>query len=205
MNQLSKKNQNLISLEKVGVSMSIKEHGIYSKRAQGLIDHAYRMAKRWHGEQVRKYTGEPYVNHCVEVAQLVASVTECCHMISAALLHDVIEDCHATMQDLRDNQFGFGIDRLVLELTDISVPSDGNRKFRKALDRRYLSRASVQAKTIKLADLISNSKSIIEHDPKFAKTYMAEKELLLDVLREGDEKLYSQAVEIVEQYKRGQQ
>lgn len=178
----------------------IEEHGIKSKRSQGLIDHAYSVAKKHHEGQQRKYTGKPYIVHPVEVAQIVSTVTDCCYCICAALLHDVIEDCGATVESLNEEGFGFGISTLVLELTDFSVKSDGNRATRKELDRRYLSRVSNKAKTVKLADLISNSKSIAEHDPKFAKTYMKEKKLLLEVLVGGNEILYKQAKQIVDDY-----
>lgn len=178
----------------------IEEHGIKSKRSQGLIDHAYNVAKKYHKGQQRKYTGEPYIFHPVEVAQIVSTVTDCCYCICAALLHDVIEDCGATVESLNKEGFGFGISKLVFELTDFSVKSDGNRATRKELDRRYLARASNMAKTVKLADLISNSNSIIEHDQKFAKTYMKEKKLLLEVLVGGNEILYQQAKQIVDNY-----
>lgn len=60
----------------------------------------------------------------------------------------------------------------------------------------------LEGKTIKLADLISNSKSICEHDKDFAKVYIKEKELLLEVLTEGDPTLYAQAKDIVEKAKK---
>jgi len=47
-------------------------HGIKHSRSQALIDHAYAFAKSAHEGQVRKYTGEPYINHPVEVAKIVA-------------------------------------------------------------------------------------------------------------------------------------
>ncbi|MBO6535097.1 MAG: hypothetical protein JJ966_02665 [Balneolaceae bacterium] len=43
------------------------------------------------------------------------------------------------------------------------------------------------------ADLISNTYSIVEHDPGFAKVYLREKELLLEVLKEGDHTLWKKA------------
>jgi hypothetical protein len=75
--------------------------------------------------------------------------------------------------------------------------ADGNRAVRKAIDREHLAKASPAAKTIKLADLISNSRSILQHDPKFAAVYLAEKRLLLEVLKDGDPTLWSQAYAIV--------
>ncbi len=177
-----------------------QRHGIKHSDSQGLIDAAYRFALKYHGEQKRKYTGEPYINHPVEVANIVSSVTDDCEMISAALLHDVIEDTVAEREDLMNFGFMQPIADLVAELTDISTPSDGNRAKRKEIDRLHLANASDRAKTIKLADLISNSKSICEHDKKFAKVYMKEKSNLLNVLVGGDESLMLIATEIVSKW-----
>ena len=89
---------------------------------------------------------------------------------------------------------------LVSDLTDVSKPEDGNRAARKELDRQHSAQASPEAQTIKLADLISNSKSIMEHDPKFAKVYMREKTALLEVLVQGHPTLHKQASDIVSSY-----
>jgi hypothetical protein len=59
------------------------------------------------------------------------------------------------------------------------------------MDRAHTAEAPAEAQTIKLADLISNSKSIMEHDPAFAKTYLEEKRLLLDVMTKGDPGLHA--------------
>jgi len=88
----------------------------------------------------------------------------------------------------------------VTELTDVSKPKDGNRAKRKAIDRVYLSNASPEAKTVKLADLIDNARSIEQHDPRFARTFMREKQLLLEFLRDGDPVLLANATNIVAQY-----
>jgi len=89
---------------------------------------------------------------------------------------------------------------LVSDLTDISKIEDGNRKIRKQKYLEYTRQASTRAKTVKLVDLIDNSHSITEFDPKFAKVYMKEKEKLLNVLKEGDSALYSIARKIVDDY-----
>jgi hypothetical protein len=82
---------------------------------------------------------------------------------------------------------------LVEQLTDVSRPEDGNRAKRKAIDRAHTAKASPEAKTIKLADLIDNTRSIVELDPGFAKIYLVEKVLLLEVLQEGDAGLWEMA------------
>ena len=180
--------------------MSFAEHGIKHERSQGVVDAAYRFAKHWHGDQKRKYTGEPYINHPVAVAQIVASRTQGIAMIAAALLHDVLEDTDATVKDLEDFGLGFDIARLVVELTDVSKPEDGNRAVRKEMDRQHTAEASDWAKTVKLADLIDNTESIMEHDEDFAKVYMREKQALLEVLQGGDEVLMERANRIVTDY-----
>jgi hypothetical protein len=56
-------------------------------------------------------------------------------------------------------------------------------------------------KTVKLADLISNTLSIVEHDPGFAPRYLAEKEALLAVLTDSDPGLYAKALEVLAEAK----
>lgn len=140
----------------------------------------------------RKYTRKPYETHLRSVADLVASVTDDQDMISAAWLHDIVEDTAVTLEEIESN-FGDGVARLVAELTDISKPSDGDRKLRKAIDRQHTAGISPRAKTIKLADLIDNSLDITQHDPRFARVYLEEMRALLDVLHEGDPKLFKRA------------
>ena len=146
--------------------------------------------------QTRKYTGEPYVVHPMEVASIVESVGGTEAMVAAALLHDVLEDTGVTV-DVLEEQFGSEVTNLVLWLTDISKPEDGNRSTRKALDRQHSAAAPAAAQTIKVADLISNSRSIVAHDPGFAKVYLEEKRLLLDLLTRADPTLLTMAREQV--------
>lgn len=148
---------------------------------------------------VRKYTGEHYIVHCREVAELVRSAHGTQEMLAAAWLHDVVEDTKVTFEQI-ELVFGEDIRHLVYCLTDVSRPEDGNRAMRKERDRRHMAAAPYQAKTIKLADMISNSYSIIERDPDFAKIYMKEKRELLKVLKEGHASLYRMAEGIVEGY-----
>lgn len=128
--------------------------------------------------QVRKYTGEPYWVHPREVAAIVEAAGGDDAQVAAAHLHDVVEDTDVTLEMIQDF-FGADVANLVGWLTDVSVPTDGNRAERKAIDREHTGLAPKRAKMIKLADLISNTKSIVEHDAKFAKVYLEEKRLLL--------------------------
>lgn len=140
----------------------------------------------------RKYTNEPYMVHPREVADIVRSVTPSETTIAAALLHDTVEDTGASHQDIL-LEFGNVVAELVWWLTDASRPEDGNRGTRKWIDRLHLEAAPPAAQTIKLADLISNTRNIVERDPKFAAVYLEEKEKLLPVLLRGDLRLHERA------------
>lgn len=152
-------------------------------------------------DQRRKYTGEPYIVHPTAVVALVKSVPHTIEMVLAAWLHDTVEDTSATIEEIRA-MFGEDVAQLVEMLTDVSKPSDGNRAIRKEIDRQHTASASSQAKTIKLADLIDNTGSIVTRDPEFAKIYMAEKELLLECLTEGDPALFKLASSMLTEYQR---
>tara|TARA_B100001094_G_scaffold251890_1_gene249809 strand:+ start:183 stop:698 length:516 start_codon:yes stop_codon:yes gene_type:complete len=164
-----------------------------------VVKKALEFATEAHKGQVRKYTGEPYIVHPIEVMGLVKQVVDDPEMQAAALLHDVVEDTPVSIKEIKD-EFGPRVAALVSDLTDVSKPEDGNRAVRKELDRQHSAQASPEAQTIKLADLINNSKSIMEHDPKFAKVYMREKTALLEVLVQGHPTLHKQASDIVSSY-----
>ncbi|MCP4875956.1 MAG: bifunctional (p)ppGpp synthetase/guanosine-3',5'-bis(diphosphate) 3'-pyrophosphohydrolase [Gammaproteobacteria bacterium] len=166
-----------------------------------MISKAKKFARHAHETigQRRKYTDQPYIVHPRAVAKLVSSVTDDEAMICAAWLHDVVEDTVVTIDDIR-TEFGEDVATLVDHLSDVSRLEDGNRETRKRIDLEHTKTASARAKTVKLADLIDNTRSIVKFDPGFAKTYMGEKRQLLKVLREGDRRLYAMATEIVEKY-----
>jgi (p)ppGpp synthase/HD superfamily hydrolase len=167
-----------------------------------LVTNAEFFAKRAHEGQVRKYTGEPYINHPIEVMRIVQTVKHTQEMLCAALLHDVVEDCadkfggrDATFRVIAE-RFGLEVMNLVCWLTDQSSPKDGNRARRKEIDRIHISNAPAAAQTVKLADLISNSESILARDRDFARTYIPEKRRLLQVLTKGDPALWLRADDI---------
>lgn len=162
---------------------------------------AKRFATQAHSKQVRKYTGDPYIIHPAEVAELVRSIPHTETMLMAAWLHDTVEDTEVSLSDI-ERIFGPEVALLLESLTDVSRKEDGNRARRKEIDLEHTSRACPDAKTVKLADLISNSRSIVEYDPDFAKVYMREKSRLLDILQEGDKTLYAQARKIVDNYEK---
>lgn len=170
------------------------------KKQPDIIQDAQTYAIQAHKriDQRRKYTNQPYDVHLKAVAESVESITNDEEMIAAAWLHDTIEDTTATFHDI-EQKFGKPIFVLVSELTDVSKPSDGNRAVRKSIDRAHLSQASSRAKTIKLADIIDNCQDICKNDKRFARTFIAEAMLLMEVLTEGDSRLYQEATQVIKQ------
>tara|TARA_R110000851_G_C13102760_1_gene569336 strand:- start:79882 stop:80421 length:540 start_codon:yes stop_codon:yes gene_type:complete len=169
-------------------------------RSKPTLRESFLVADTAHEGQVRKYTGDPYIVHPLAVAKIVQSVTQDIDMLCAAMLHDTVEDTTMTNSAIQ-KIFGVRTANFVNELTDICVPEDGNRALRKSIERRRLNQVSAQAQTIKLADLIDNSKSILDADAKFASTYMSEMEELLGVLTRGSHTLHWEATMILKGYR----
>ena len=161
---------------------------------------AVEFAIRAHGDQRRKYTFEPYVMHCLEVARTVTYFGGTEDMVVAAILHDVVEDTTVTPGEIEDS-FGHNVAALVVELSDVSRPEDGNRAARKAIDCAHSGKASPAGQTIKVADLISNSKSIVANAPEFAKVYLVEKENILDVMGDANPDIVRLARDILAESK----
>ena len=125
---------------------------------------AANFAAEKHATQKRKgAAAEPYVNHLIEVAQLVAISSEQLdvNLVMAGFLHDTIEDTWTTLEEL-ERDFGSDVASLVLELTDDkSLP----KEVRKELQVKEAPHISVRAQVIKLADKISNLRSILTSPP----------------------------------------
>lgn len=170
-------------------------------REWGNLNSLAWLAALAHHGQKRKYTEEPYIVHPLEVADLVDRMMPGCswRVVGTALLHDTLEDT------LLPRELIATIDphllEMVLAVTDVSTPADGSRAARKQKDLEHIAMASPDAKAVKLADLISNSRSIVARDAEFAKVYMQEKRALLEVLKDSSShELYEMARDIVDDY-----
>lgn len=154
----------------------IERADAFAMRAHGSIDHR------------RKYIGTPYIEHPRAVARMVGAVGLGGMAVIVALLHDVVEDTPFTVEDIR-REFGDEVADRVSILTDEAPTPGRNRAARKAATVARLAGADRIVQSVKLADLIDNTATIVEHDPKFARVYLAEKIALLDVLVRGDRSL----------------
>ncbi|ATZ13123.1 HD domain-containing protein [Erwinia amylovora] len=163
-------------------------------------ERAHRYARKAHAEagQRRKYTDEPYIVHPAAVVALVRSVSHNEEMLAAAWLHDTVEDTASTLNDIR-RHFGGTIASLVEMLTNRGDTAGQSRIARKIAHFRHTQQASPAAQTIKLADIIDNTRSIIHYDPQFARVYLVEKRVQIALLTAGNAALLQQAKQIAEQ------
>lgn len=177
-----------------------------------------KIARGLHAEQTRRYTGDPYIAHLCEVAGYVAPFAyrhqsegvSAGVVFSVSYLHDSKEDQGVTDDMLRE-EFGLLIPRkdwnaaeieLIIEgVTYMTDPphSYGNRAARKAATMTRLAGAPAWVQDIKCADILSNTTSIAQHDPKFGQVYVGEVLGLLDVLSKADPLLMELACKSVHQ------
>ena len=132
----------------------------YKKTA--LYQKALAYASEAHKDQFRKGSDIPYITHPVEVADIIASLTDDEEMIAAGLLHDVVEDTDRTEEDIR-SCFGDRIADLIAAETEDKMRNqraEDTWVLRKSNTLKRLEHASREAKILALADKLANLRSI---------------------------------------------
>ena len=135
--------------------------------AAARILRAANFAARVHATHKRKGAqAEPYVNHVLEVARILAENGAPEEAILAGLLHDTVEDSDNDPEPITHErlvgEFGETVGRIVAEATDDkSLP----KETRKALQVKHAPHTSDAAKMLKLADKISNLRAITASPP----------------------------------------
>ncbi|MBR2827478.1 MAG: bifunctional (p)ppGpp synthetase/guanosine-3',5'-bis(diphosphate) 3'-pyrophosphohydrolase [Erysipelotrichaceae bacterium] len=123
------------------------------------FDKALQFAIKAHRGQKRKWTTIPYILHPIEVCAIVATLSDDDEVLSAALLHDTVEDTDVTMEDIRAN-FSEKIAMLVESETENKrkdLPSDQTWKIRKQESlQRMAEMNDNDVKKLWLADKLSN-------------------------------------------------
>lgn len=138
-----------------------------SSRASATLLRAATFAAKVHATHRRKgATAEPYVNHVLEVARILAENGAPEEAILAGLLHDTVEDSDQDPDPITHArlvaEFGETVARIVAEATDDkSLP----KETRKALQVKHAPHKSDAAKMLKLADKISNLRAITAAPP----------------------------------------
>jgi guanosine-3',5'-bis(diphosphate) 3'-pyrophosphohydrolase len=129
-----------------------------------LLLRALEFAADRHRDQRRKDAGRsPYINHLISVAFLISNtggITDPV-VLSAAVLHDVVEDAGATPGEI-EGLFGAEVRAIVAEVSDDKTLE---RAERKRLQVECAPRMSRVAKLVKLADKIANLRDVIEKPP----------------------------------------
>ncbi len=127
-----------------------------------LIEKAYRMAKRAHGDQLRK-SGEPYIIHPLWVAIILADLEMDKETIAAGMLHDVIEDTDISEEELV-GEFGEDVCHLVdgvTKLGQLSYSADKLEIQAENLRKMFLAMAKdIRVIIIKLADRLHNMRTL---------------------------------------------
>ena len=169
-----------------------------SRASNGSLSYeAMIFAREVHKNQKCKYTGNPYVHHLAEVAGIAMSagwhisVVHPHKIMAVCWLHDCMEDQGVETKTLCQ-KFGYDIAESVMLISDFEA---GNRDQRKVEQSVRISNAPGWLQTIKCADLISNTPSVLQHDPKFAETYLEKNRLLLEVMTKADRRLLAIARE----------
>lgn len=145
------------------------------------IKFATEYATAAHAGQKRKYTHEDYITHPIAVAQMVSNIGLSDTAITAAILHDTVEDTYVTLDNI-ERHFGEEVMKYVYFLTK---PESfvGNRKTRKAITRAILAEAPTEVKLIKFLDVYHNHASIKKYDTEFFEgAFKSETILLLEAL-----------------------
>ncbi len=126
-----------------------------------LILKAYQLAKSQHGDQCRK-SGEPYIIHPLQVAYTMASLDMDAETISAALLHDVVEDTPVTIEEIR-KMFGESVENMVAGVTKLNKLKYTTEQEQQVEDYRKMFLAmgkDIRVILIKLADRLHNMRTL---------------------------------------------
>lgn len=130
-----------------------------------LVKNAYEFARKAHEGHTR-YSGEPYINHLVSVATMLAEIGMGARTVAAGLLHDTIEDTGTTLVTIRE-QFGDEVAFLVEGVTKLgSVRYYGSDRHNESLRKLFVATSQdIRVLIIKLIDRLHNMKTF-EHVPK---------------------------------------
>jgi GTP pyrophosphokinase len=128
---------------------------------EDALNRAYVYAMKVHGSQKRE-SGDPYFSHPIEVAGILTNLKLDDNSIITALLHDVVEDTEATLEDV-EQMFGKDIGRLVDGVTKLSRLELQSEQTRHAENFRKLVVAmseDIRVLLVKLADRLHNMRTL---------------------------------------------
>ncbi len=146
-----------------------------------VVSMAHDMAQDRHGDQIRKFNGEPYFNHPLRVVQLIGMYTKDEHIIAAGYLHDLVENHKKTTHSEINDIFGNRISGLVFEVT-----SDKEKQTKIGKPEYLLSKMlkmTDDALLIKLCDRLDNISDYIGAPESFVRRYTNETTFIINNLK----------------------
>lgn len=149
----------------------------YSTVDRELVSRAYHTAETAHETQKRA-SGEPYLNHCIAVASILAEMRVPPAVVAAGLLHDTVEDTQVTLMDLT-RDFGGEIAKLVdgvTKLTHLPRVTRGDQKPEELVvleDQRQISERRGLPDEDEEAELLTKSRKYDVVSETLRKTFLA--------------------------------
>ncbi len=143
-----------------------KIKGYFPGADLSLIEKAYKFSEQAHAGQIRR-SGEPYISHPLGVAAILADLRLDLASIATGLLHDTVEDTHATLEDI-EREFGKTIAELVDGVTKISKMNFRHTHEKQGENIRKMIVAmgkDVRVILVKLADRLHNMRSLNHMPP----------------------------------------
>ena len=158
-----------------------------------MLEEAIIYATVMHQGKVRKFGGTPFILHPMEVAQILSTMTDDEQVITAGILHDIVEDTDGTLEEI-EKRFGQRVAFLVSSETEEEYPGEDREdswKRRKESSLETLKTSSdIGVKMLWLADKLANIRSL-------AGEYSAKGEAIWQILHQHDpqmQKWYYQSV-----------
>ncbi|MBR0455340.1 MAG: HD domain-containing protein [Firmicutes bacterium] len=130
-----------------------------------LLEEAIIYATIMHQGKIRKFEGSPYILHPLEVAQILSTMTDDDEIITAGILHDIVEDTDGTLEEI-EKRFGERVAQLVDYESENVYPGEERKdtwKRRKEESLQVLkNNGDVGLRMLWLADKLSNIRSLAE-------------------------------------------
>ena len=140
----------------------------YNKNADTkLLEKAYNTAKKYHKDQLRK-TGDPFINHPLQVAMILADIEMDQTSITSAILHDIVEDTEYNLEKMMA-EFGNTIARITNGVTKLDKIVFDNKEEQQVSNIRKMIIAmseDVRIILVKLADRLHNMRTLKPLDKK---------------------------------------
>ena len=147
------------------------------------------LAVKYHADQTRKSSSEPYVMHPLRVAKKVSQYTDNLDIICSAVLHDTLEDTKITEQEI-ENSTNSRVLSIVKELTNDTADTVYITRGKAKYLSSKLSTMSDEALLVKLCDRYDNTRDLNRLDDNFASKYKIETTTILNNLLDEESGYY---------------